>query len=75
MIWVFFLCQWVNKIRWVKAGGVVGDGLGVIIEKIFYCFISCFGPFAAFFFTLRAKLFPFVEFSIKIIFFFEPFPY
>ena len=24
-------------------------GVGVIIEKMFYCFISCFGPFAAFF--------------------------
>ena len=29
------------------------EGGGVIIEKIFYCFISCFGPFAALFFTLK----------------------
>ena len=42
-----FLCQWVNKNGWVKGGGVGGGGF--IIEKIFYCFISCFGPFAAFF--------------------------
>jgi len=60
------------------------EGEGVIIEKIFYCFISCFGPFAALFFTLKKLIIlaaggylppPFVEFSIKIInFFFDPFP-
>ena len=45
----------------IRTGGSRAEGWvgGVIIEKKFYCFISCFGPFAAFlFFTLRAKLFP-----------------
>ena len=62
----------------IRSGGSRGEGFGeglggwgVIIEK--NCFISCFGPFAAFFSTL--KLFSWEGVTQNNLFIFELFPW